>query len=228
MSKNLSIFDVLGPVMIGPSSSHTAGAARLGKMARYICEEDISSVEIQLHGSFKETGKGHGTEMALVAGLMGFEPDDERLRKAMDLAQGTLAVSFKKVDLGYAHPNTARFIIEKSDGVIMDITGSSLGGGEVIITNINGFEVALKGNYFTIITKHFDKRGIISQVTTLLSKGSVNIGNMKVSRNIHTQEAIMVIETDEGVPTEIIKQIKGLNEMIGVMIVNPVRGEIHV
>ncbi|HAE43734.1 MAG TPA: L-serine ammonia-lyase, iron-sulfur-dependent, subunit beta, partial [Clostridiales bacterium] len=177
MGKYNSIFDILGPIMVGPSSSHTAGAARLGKIARYIADGDIKRVEITLYGSFAETGKGHGTEMALVAGILGMEPHDEKLRHSQQIAkeQG-IEISFEKGNIPGIHPNTARFTIEKNNGTCIVVTGASVGGGAVIVNEIDSFNVELTGDYFTIVTRHIDKKGIISKVTTLLAESNVNIG----------------------------------------------------
>lgn len=224
MGKYNSIFDVLGPIMVGPSSSHTAGAARLGKIARYIADSDIRSVQITLHGSFAETGKGHGTEMALAAGIMGMEPHDEKLRYSLQIAKESgIDISFKKADIKGAHPNTARFMIERHDGTHITVTGASIGGGAVIVNAIDAFNVELTGDYFTIVTKHVDKKGIISKVTTLLAENNINIGNMKVRRDNSKNEASMIIETDEIVSAEVLEKIKRLEEMIFVIEIKPVR-----
>lgn len=224
MGKYNSIFDILGPVMVGPSSSHTAGAARLGKIARYIADGDIKRVEITLYGSFAETGKGHGTEMALVAGILGMEPHDEKLRHSQQIAkeQG-IEISFKKGNIQGIHPNTARFTIEKNNGTFIVVTGASVGGGAVIVNEIDSFNVELTGDYFTIVTRHIDKKGIISKVTTLLAESNVNIGNMKVRRDKGKGEASMIIETDEIVSKDVLEKIKKLDEMIFVIEIKPVK-----
>lgn len=224
MGKYNSIFDVLGPIMVGPSSSHTAGAARLGKIARYIADGDIRSVIITLYGSFAETAKGHGTEMALVAGILGMEPHDEKLRYSLQIAtERGVDISFEKAAISGVHPNTAKFSIEKSDGTYITVTGSSIGGGAVIVNAIDAFNVELTGDYFTIVTKHVDKKGIISKVTTLLAESNINIGNMKVRRDNSKNEASMIIETDEIVPNEVLEKIRLLEEMIFVIEIKPVR-----
>lgn len=224
MGKYNSIFDILGPIMVGPSSSHTAGAARLGKIARYIADGDIKRVEITLYGSFAETGKGHGTEMALVAGILGMEPHDEKLRHSQQIAkeQG-IEISFEKGNIPGIHPNTARFTIEKNNGTCIVVTGASVGGGAVIVNEIDSFNVELTGDYFTIVTRHIDKKGIISKVTTLLAESNVNIGNMKVRRDKSKGEASMIIETDEIVSTDVLEKVKNLDEMIFVIEIKPVK-----
>ncbi|HBH12248.1 MAG: L-serine dehydratase, beta subunit [Clostridiales bacterium 38_11] len=224
MAKYNSIFDILGPIMVGPSSSHTAGAARLGKIARYIADGDIKSAKITLYGSFAETAKGHGTEMALVAGILGMEPYDDKLRYSLEIAkEAGIDVLFEKGEIPGVHPNTARFALERHDGTHITVTGSSIGGGAVIVNAIDTFNVELTGDYFTIVTKHVDKKGIISKVTTLLADNNINIGNMKVRRDISKNEASMIIETDEIVSVEVLGKIKRLEEMIFVIEIKPVR-----
>jgi len=224
MKRINSIFDVLGPVMIGPSSSHTAGAARLGKIARYAAEKDIKSVRIYLHGSFAQTVKGHGTEKALAAGILGMEPYDECLRNSLQAAQKAgVEIEFQTIEIRGAHPNTARFHITRSDGSLVTVTGASLGGGAVMVTEINGFDVEITGEYYTVITKHVDKKGIISKVTTLLAVNNVNIGNMKVRRNDDMKEASMIIETDENVAFSVVEAIRNLDEMISLIVIKPVK-----
>ncbi|KMT20838.1 L-serine dehydratase, beta chain SdhB [Clostridium cylindrosporum DSM 605] len=140
--KNYSVFDVLGPVMIGPSSSHTAGAARLGKVARGVVGEDFKKVEFYLHGSFAETYKGHGTDRALAAGILGMETDDERLRTAIQLAESKgIELKYIPTDLGDEHPNTVKMVFYMNDGSTKTITGSSIGGGNMVITNIDGEKI---------------------------------------------------------------------------------------
>jgi len=224
MDKINSIFDVLGPIMIGPSSSHTAGAARLGKIARYAANRDVVGAKIYLHGSFAETADGHGTKKALVAGILGMEPHDERLKLALDIAKDEgIDISFEKITIDGAHPNTARFEIYKSGGEIVRLTGTSIGGGAVIVTELNGFDVEITGDYYTMITKHNDKKGIISRVTTMLAENNVNIGNMKVKRNHKSNIASMIIETDDLVSATIVEKIRRLDEMIAVIEIMPIR-----
>ena len=190
----LDVFDILGPIMIGPSSSHTAGAVRLGNMARLIYGGPIEQVSFFLHGSFAQTYRGHGTDVALVAGILGFQPDDERLPQAFDLAkQAGLAFSFAAADLGYVHPNTVKFVIDGAAGR-MDIVGSSLGGATIEIGRINQTEVSLRGDYPTLILEYTDQPGIISRISSIISQAGVNIAAMKVTRQ--RKLATMVLELD--------------------------------
>ena len=146
--KNYSAFDILGPIMIGPSSSHTAGAARLGKIASTIAAGDIVEVRFLLHGSFAKTYKGHGTDKALVAGILGFDPWDEEIKESFEIARArNIKFSFEEVVMEGAHPNTVKFIIKKVDNSISTITGSSIGGGNVIVTEINGMDIEFTGEY---------------------------------------------------------------------------------
>ena len=168
--KNYSAFDILGPIMIGPSSSHTAGAARLGKIAATIAAGEIVEVKFLLNGSFAKTYKGHGTDKALVAGILGFDPWDEEIKESFAIAKSrNLKFYFEEVVMEGAHPNTVKFLIKKRDNSISTITGSSIGGGNVIVTEINGMEIEFTGEYPTLIINHRDRPGMISKVSTIIS-----------------------------------------------------------
>lgn len=215
---NIGVFDVLGPIMIGPSSSHTAGAARLGKLAKIIVGNDIKKVEFMLHGSFSQTYKGHGTDRALVAGILGMEPDDARLRDSLDIAKDKhLEIIFTPADLGDCHPNTVQFLIEDVKGVKWEITGASIGGGSVKITNVNGTHVTISGDYPTIIVTNLDIPGTLSKFSGLLYEANINIAFMQLVRKQKGQGATMTFELDHEVPNEVIeqlKQIKGVTRII--------------
>ena len=172
----MGVFDVVGPVMIGPSSSHTAGAARIGLMAREILKEEPKKAVITVYGSFAKTYKGHGTDRALVAGLLGFSADDVRLRTSFALAEEQgLAIEFHRSDEEVDHPNTVRIAMTGASGRQMEVLGVSLGGGKIEIREINGSEVALNGEEHTLITVHKDQPGIIAQATTVLAIGHINV-----------------------------------------------------
>ena len=189
---NIGIFDVLGPIMIGPSSSHTAGAARLGKIARTIVNKPIKDVTFLLHGSFKETYKGHGTDRALVAGILGMMPDDERLRDALLIAEKEgLEVHFLPADLGQVHPNTVKILMTDCDDINWEVLGSSIGGGLVEIYEINGNKVKITGEYPTIITCHDDIPGTVSKVSTLFYDNDINIAHMTLVRSQKGKDATM-------------------------------------
>ena len=167
------VFDIVGPVMIGPSSSHTAGAVRLGLMARKILGEEAAKAEINLHGSFVMTYRGHGTDKALIAGILGFSPEDERIREALEIAaQKGMSCSFQTVNIEDAHPNTAVIYLVGTSGRTARVRGASVGGGNIMITNIDGYNVELTGRYPALITIHHDCPGVITQVTKLLAEAT--------------------------------------------------------
>lgn len=211
----MNLIDIIGPVMIGPSSSHTAGAVRLGLLAASILGGQPVQAEINLHGSFAETYQGHGTDMALLAGLMGWTPDDERIPEAEKYAKaGGLTYSFKKIDLGnMAHPNTVLFKLTSASGSYCEIIGSSVGGGQVKVTEIDGFPVELTGRLPAILTVHIDTRGVIALVTSTLANAGVNIATMRLFRSNKGGMASMVIECDEAVPQEILNLIGALQQI---------------
>lgn len=221
--QSYSSFDILGPIMIGPSSSHTAGAARLGKVARSIAGEEIEEVVFYLHGSFKETYQGHGTDKALVAGILGMDPHDANLRKSFDIAKEKgIKFAFQKTDLGDVHPNTVKIDMTTKTGKKTRVIGSSIGGGNIIITEIDGLALEFTGQYPTLITKHIDKPGVIAKVTTILAAFNVNIAFMKVFRQSRGKLASMILETDDTIPQELLKSILQTPEMEDAIIINPV------
>ena len=200
MAHTRSVFDVIGPVMIGPSSSHTAGAVRLGRLARAVFGEQPARAHITLHGSFASTGRGHGTDLALVAGLLGFAPDDVRIRIADEEARRAgLDVSFSEADLGEVHPNTARLELSSADGRTVTVQGSSVGGADVMLTAIDDFEVNITGELPVLVVEHRDQPGVIASVSAVLARYGVNIASMEVSRERRGARALMVIETDHEV-----------------------------
>lgn len=196
--------------MIGPSSSHTAGAVRLGALARAIFGEPPETVRIGLHGSFATTGHGHGTDLALTAGLLGMAPDDPAIRDALSTAQDSgLQVTFESVDLGDAHPNTAVFTLERG-ARRMRLQGASLGGGDVLLSSIDDFEVEMTGELPSLIVEHIDRTGEIAAVTSALAEEGVNIAAMRVSREARGARALMLIETDAPVANELVARIEAL------------------
>ena len=222
---NIGIFDVLGPIMIGPSSSHTAGAARLGKIARTIVNKPIKDVTFLLHGSFKETYKGHGTDRALVAGILGMMPDDSRLRDSLSLAEKEgLGVNFLPADLGQVHPNTVKFLITDCDDINWEVLGSSIGGGLVEIYEINGNKVKITGEYPTIITCHDDIPGTVSKVSTLFYDNDINIAHMTLVRSQKGKDATMTFEVDSNVSEELITELKAVEGVNHVILINSLGG----
>jgi L-serine dehydratase len=195
-----SMFEVIGPVMIGPSSSHTAGAVRLGRLARAVFGDTPARARITLHGSFASTGRGHGTDLALVAGLLGYAPDDERIRTADAEAHAAgLDVVFEDADLGEVHPNTARIELDSADGRTVTVQGSSIGGADVVLTGIDDFDVTITGELPVLVVEHHDQPGVIASVSAVLAEHGVNIASMEVSRERRGARALMVIETDQPV-----------------------------
>jgi L-serine dehydratase len=203
--------------MIGPSSSHTAGAARLGALARAVVGETPRSAHITLHGSFATTGRGHGTDRALVAGLLGYAPDDERLPEALIIARDQgIAITFAEEDLGEVHPNTARMDMTDANGREFVVQGSSLGGGDVLVTLVNDFPVEVTGELPVLVVVHQDQPGVVAAVTARLAADVINIASMQVAREKRGARALMLIETDEPLPEEIamsIAAISGVTEV---------------
>lgn len=193
-----SIFNILGPVMIGPSSSHTAGAQRLGLCAFMLASGEISKVNFHLHGSFAKTFKGHGTDKALVGGILGMSSSDGNIRNSLEIAhKNNLDFAFFENDLGDVHPNTVKIEIFKHNGEEIELIGSSIGGGSIEINSINSLSCCITGNFPTIVISHRDKVGMINNITELLSKKGINIVSIKNSRNSRGEDAFTVIETDE-------------------------------
>lgn len=218
----MDIFDIIGPVMVGPSSSHTAGAARIGKIARNLLGEEPVEAIIEFHGSFAQTYRGHGTDRAIVGGLLGFDPDDLRIRESLDMAkEAGIRFSFHSVSLKDAHPNTARIKVKGGSGKTVVVTASSVGGGNVVIKDIDGLEVDFTGRSHTIVIPHRDAPGVVAAVTGLLSANDINIGEMKVYRKRRGGDAIMIIEVDQEVDDNISSQLNELYYINQVTILNP-------
>lgn len=216
MAAHHSLFDILGPVMIGPSSSHTAGAVRLGLLARAIAGGQPEQARIVLHGSFASTGKGHGTDLALVAGLLGILPDDPAIADAFALAtQAGLVFELTADDLGEVHPNTARFELVR-DGREITVQGASIGGGQVLVTRIDGYDVEVTGRLPLLLVAHVDQPGEIARVTTIIAESGANIAAMHVSRSARGGDALMLIETDTPAAAETLDAIDRLDAVTSV------------
>jgi L-serine dehydratase len=205
----VSLFDIIGPVMVGPSSSHTAGACRLGLMARAIFGGTPQHARIALHGSFAATGEGHGTHRALVGGLIGIAPDDLRLKHAYDEAKAAgLEWEFVEVDLGEdAHPNTAVIELSRGDDSVT-VRGASVGGGRIEVTEIDGFPISLAGDYHTLVVLARDEPGTIMTITGLLAAERINLATMRVDRTGRRKDALMTIEADERVPEHVLQELR--------------------
>lgn len=211
----INIFDMMGPVMIGPSSSHTAGAARIGNMGRTLLGEEVARADIGLHGSFAETGFGHGTDRALLAGLLGMKPDDLRIPNAYEEAnRAGMAYSFRTVELRDAHPNTALLELTGKSGKKLTLQASSIGGGTIVVNKIDGIDVNFTGDFNTLIVRNQDESGSVAAITSILSQVHINVANMSVNRHRRGGDALMVIETDQHIKP---RQVEFLSELPGIL-----------
>ena len=200
--KTLGIRDVIGPIMIGPSSSHTAGALRIALMTRQMLGSEPRKVEFKLYGSFSHTYRGHGTDKALVAGMLGMAPDDERIRTSFELAaeQG-LEFSFLPLpDVETSHPNTVDIHVVDASGAELSVRGESIGGGAAVITALNGVDVHLTGEHHSIVTEQRDVQGVLAHITACLNAANINIATVRLFRTKRGQTAYTIIETDEELP----------------------------
>ncbi|PFO05923.1 L-serine ammonia-lyase, iron-sulfur-dependent, subunit beta [Bacillus sp. AFS076308] len=214
--KYRSVFDIIGPVMIGPSSSHTAGAARIGRVARSLFGREPKWANISLYGSFAKTYKGHGTDVAIVGGLLDFDTDDTRIIHAIDLAkQKGMKLRFIEEDAITDHPNTARIIIGDQNGEL-ELVGISIGGGKIEIIELNGFELKLSGNHPAILVVHNDRFGAIASVAQILAKYELNIGHMEVARKDVGKMALMTIEVDQNIDNKILTELEQLPNILKV------------
>lgn len=212
-----SVFDIIGPVMIGPSSSHTAGAARIGRVARNLFGRQPRWANIYLYGSFAETYKGHGTDVALVGGILDFDTDDDRIIKALDIAEKEgMSVTFQEEDAVTEHPNTVRIHVGDAQGEL-ELVGISIGGGKVEIVELNGFALRLSGNHPAILVVHNDRYGAIAAVANVLAKHELNIGHMEVSRKEKGMEALMTIEVDENIRDQVMTELEELPHILKVV-----------
>lgn len=211
----INIFDMMGPVMVGPSSSHTAGAARIGNMGRTLLGEEVARADIGLHGSFAETGFGHGTDRALLAGLLGMKPDDLRIPNAYEEAnRAGMAYSFRTVELRDAHPNTALLELTGKSGKQLTLQASSIGGGAIVVNKIDGIDVNFTGDFNTLIVRNQDESGSVAAITSILSQVHINVANMSVNRHRRGGDALMVIETDQRIKP---RQVEFLSELPGIL-----------
>ncbi|MDM5360767.1 L-serine ammonia-lyase, iron-sulfur-dependent subunit beta [Peribacillus sp. ACCC06369] len=211
--KYRSAFDIIGPVMIGPSSSHTAGAARIGRVARTLFGKQPKKAIISLYGSFAKTYRGHGTDVAVVGGILDFDTDDERIPTSLTIAEEVgMEVSFTIEDTVMDHPNTVKIRLFDEDKEL-ELVGISIGGGTIEITELNTFKLKLSGENPAILVVHNDVFGIISSVSTVLANHEINIGHMEVSRKEKGQMALMVIEVDQKIKVEVMKEIEGLENV---------------
>lgn len=213
----MNIMDIIGPVMVGPSSSHTAGAVKIGQVARKLLGEPVRKADIYLHGSFLATGKGHGTDKALIAGLLGMAVDDRRISDSFDLAKSKgMHFQFEGIELIDAHPNTVKMNLEGQSGRKLEIIASSIGGGQIRICEIDGLTANFTGDFPTLIVHNLDQPGHVTEVTSMLAHKSVNIATMQLYRDSRGGNAVMVIECDQEIPSDSIRWLEHLEGIVKV------------
>lgn len=219
----MNVFDIIGPVMIGPSSSHTAGAARLGYVARTILGQRPVKAAIRLSGSFAQTYRGHGTDKALIAGILGFPPDDVRIRDSLSQAEALgLDYSFQCENIPGAHPNTARITLTGAEGGAVTVQGASVGGGNILVDELNGMAVHVTGQNNTLVVLHKDKPGAIAAVTNFMAYSGVNIGSFRLARPQKGGTAVMTIEVDGDIPDLLVETLGVLPNIIHVVLIRAV------
>ncbi len=221
----MRLFDVLGPIMKGPSSSHTAGAAKIGATAAKLLGEKITTAEIALHGSFATTGKGHGTDKALIAGLLGMRPDDERLPDSFAVAQQAgLEFHISNIELRDAHPNTAVLQLTGESGRVLTMRACSIGGGRICVTELDGMKASFGGESNTLIIHNDDTPGTIASVTKHLAARKINIASMQVFRSGKGEQAVMVLECDQHLKAELSAALRSEAGILSVTRLNVERG----
>jgi len=223
--KNLSVFDVIGPRMIGPSSSHTAGAVRIALVCRKIAHGKIQSVQFFLHGSFAQTYRGHGTDRALLGGILGYSTEDPRIVDAFKRAdEKGITYSFTPTDLGEDyHPNTVRMLITTEDGEQSEVIGESVGGGSINIVQLNGQRVEFTGEFYTLIVKQRDVPGVAAHITQCIASEGINVAFMRIYREDKGDFAYTIIEADEEISTSAVDKIKAKPDMIQTALVLSLR-----
>ncbi len=213
--EKMGIFEIMGPVMVGPSSSHTAGAVKIGLVTRKLLGEKPAEAELLLHGSFAATGKGHGTDRALAAGLLGMKPDDVRIPESLEAARKAgLKLKIGTVTLRGVHPNTVLLKVKGVSGRSLEVVASSLGGGRIKICRIDGIETNFSGERPTLVVHNIDQPGHVAAVTTLLASRGVNIATMQLYRDTRGGYAVMVLECDQPIPED---SLASLSKMDGIL-----------
>ena len=217
----MDIFDLIGPIMVGPSSSHTAGAVRIGLVSRKLLGEEVQRAELYLHGSFADTGAGHGTDKALIAGLLGMEPDDERIPHSFAYAEKAgLEFSFGVTELRAAHPNSVLLKLRGKRGAELEIVAASVGGGRIQIRRLGGMETCFSAEQPTLIIKNEDQPGSVADVSRVLAQRGINIGTFQVYRDGRGGCAVMVIECDAPISEDVVKYISSLPGILGAVCIN--------
>lgn len=213
----MNIFDILGPVMVGPSSSHTAGAVRIGLITRKLLGGTPVRAKIYLHGSFAATGVGHGTDKALIAGLLGMQTDDINIPNSFAIAKSQgMEYSFEPINIREAHPNTALLEVENSNGRALSIQASSVGGGRIVVNKLDNMEISFSGDKPTLIIQSIDQKGCLAGVTRTLSENEINIATMQLHREKRGGYAVMVIEMDQIITDESVDYLKQLSGVVKV------------
>lgn len=205
----MDVFDIIGPIMVGPSSSHTAGACRIGKYARGILSEEPMNAVIKLSGSFKKTYKGHGTDKAIIAGLLGFNEDDERIRESIEIAKKEgRNFTILEEDIENTHANTAEIIMTKENGEKVVIQGSSIGGGNILITKINDAKVNINGLFDVLVVGHVDIPGMVYKITKVLYQWKININGLSLHREEKSGNAVAIIEVDDKIDDKLCDEMR--------------------
>ncbi len=218
---DISIFEVTGPLMIGPSSSHTAGAAKLSRVAAAIVDAPFKHVSFGLHGSFAKTYKGHGTDKALVAGVLGLKEDDERLEGSFQIAaERNITYDFYEIILKDVHQNSVKMTFHLTNGNEREIIGSSIGGGRIVIKSIDGFDTDIPFNTSTLVIFQEDRVGVVSDITKTLADHKINIGVMTVNRKEKGSEACCIIETDSVLNQDVVEDLKKIRHVMRAQYVN--------
>lgn len=207
--RKISVFDVIGPIMIGPSSSHTAGALRISQVAYKIFKDEIKEAKFTLYGSFSQTYKGHGTDRALIGGILGFDTENEKIKNSFELAnEKGISVKFEIGEMDPdMHPNTVEIDL-KGEQKTLSIMGESIGGGAIIIKKINGIDVKFTGEYTTVIVQQTDKPGVAAHITKVLTEQGINIAFMSIFRESMGEKAFTVLELDEKIKPDLLDELK--------------------
>lgn len=213
----MNLLDIIGPVMVGPSSSHTAGAVKIGRVSRKLLAEEVKEAKIYFHGSFLATGKGHGTDKALIAGLLGMQVDDPAIPDSFWIAgERGMDFSLEGIDLGDVHPNSVKMNLTGVSGRTLEVVAASIGGGRIQICELDGITANFSGDYPTLIVHNIDQPGHVTEVTSMLAHKGVNIATMQLYRKSRGGSAVMVIECDQEVPKESLAWLERLEGILKV------------